>query len=90
MKIAPCLECGSDDITLDHSNYSSFNTGGGECNHCHRTTRIAVGCFPTMEELAKIWNDENDIPTLIETEEKVIQGAQNRIKELLLKQNEHD
>src|SRR3546814_8346214 len=40
LHVAPCIECGHEDIHLSDSNYSSFNVGGGKCKNCnHQSTR---------------------------------------------------
>lgn len=84
--IAPCLECGYADILLADSNYSSFNQGGGECKKCGHKTSSGVGCNPTVDQLAAIWNAGNDIPTLIRAEEVKIAEAERRIAALKAKQ----
>lgn len=83
--VAPCLECGHTEIRLTDSGYSSFNQGGGDCPKCGHVTHAGVGCLPTMDELAAIWNAGNDIPTLIKAEEAKIAQAQARIDELKAK-----
>lgn len=80
--VAPCLECGSEDIQLSDSGYSSFNVGGGKCNKCGHETTTTVNCMPTMDSLAHIWNEANDIKALIAKEEEKIQTSRNRITEL--------
>lgn len=82
LHVAPCLACGNTDIRLTDSNYSSFNQGGGECKKCKHSTFAGVGCAPTMDELAQIWNAGNDINTLIEAQELIIAHANDRIKAL--------
>lgn len=84
--VAPCLECGHADILLSDCNYSSFNQGGGECKKCGHKTYAGVGCNPTMDQLATIWNASNDIPTLIRAEEAKITEAEQRIAALEAKQ----
>lgn len=49
--MAPCLECGSEDIQLSDNNYSSFNQGGGKCKTCGHTTYAGVGCLPKIDDL---------------------------------------
>ena len=83
--VAPCLECGNTEIRLTDSGYSSFNQGGGECLKCGHATHAGVGCLPSMDDLAAIWNAGNDIPTLIKAEEAKIAQAQARIDELKAK-----
>lgn len=84
--VAPCLVCGSPDIQLADSNYSAFNRGGGTCRNCGHETEGSIGCLPSMDELATIWNAGNDIPSLIRTEEATIAAARARIAELRQKQ----
>lgn len=83
--VAPCLECGSTDIELSDSNYSSFNQGGGECKKCGHKVTNGVSCMPKIEHLASIWNAGNDIPTLIAVEEANIAKASERIAALKTK-----
>lgn len=77
--VAPCLECGSSDILITDSNYSSFNTGGGKCKVCGHTTSAGVGCLPTMRELISIWNSGNDVKQLIAAQKEIIKKAQEEI-----------
>ena len=82
LHVAPCLACGHTDIALSDNNYSAFNSGGGTCRRCgHEVTR-SVGCLPSLDELAAIWNAGNDIPTLIRAEEAIIAAARTRIADL--------
>ena len=83
--VAPCLECGSHNINLSDSNYSSFNSGGGRCTSCGHEVLGGVGCMPSFDALAAIWNAANDIPTLISAEEKKIADAAERIAALKAK-----
>lgn len=83
--VAPCLECGHAEILLSDCNYSSFNHGGGECKKCGHKTYAGVGCNPTMDELAAIWNAGNDIPTLIRAEEAKIAESNATIQALRTK-----
>lgn len=83
--VAPCLECGSSDIALSDSNYSSFNNGGGRCKKCGHEVTGGVACMPSIDRLAAIWNAANDIPTLIQAEEKKIADAAERIAVLKAK-----
>lgn len=80
--VAPCLKCGSTDIVLTDSNYSSCNTGGGLCKKCGHTSFSGVGCLPSMDQLASNWNAENDIPTLISAEEAKIAASTAKIEQL--------
>lgn len=86
--VAPCLECGNTDIMLSDCNYSSFNKGGGKCKKCGHEVSASVGTFPTMDELAAIWNASNDIPTLIRAEEAKIAEAEARIAALKVKRGQ--
>ena len=64
--VASCMKCGSTDILLSDCGYSSFNYGGGKCKKCGHEVSTQVGsCFPTVSDLAKIWNAENDKHFLI-------------------------
>lgn len=83
--VAPCLECGHADILLSDCNYSSFNQGGGECKKCGHKTYTGVGCNPTIDQLAAIWNTGNDIPTLIRAEEAKIAASNANIQALRAK-----
>src|SRR3546814_7577807 len=71
-----------EDIHLSDSNYSSFNVGGGKCKNCNHQSTSSVGIFPTSDEMAAIWNAENDINFLIAAEEKKIAVSKARISEL--------
>lgn len=82
LHVAPCIECGHEDIHLSDSNYSSFNVGGGKCKNCNHQSTSSVGIFPTSDEMAAIWNAENDINFLIAAEEKKIAVSKARISEL--------
>lgn len=57
MKLKPCKICGSKNIRLHDCGYSSFNCGGGTCENGHYSGISTLGCFPTQDELAKVWND---------------------------------
>lgn len=83
--VAPCLECGSTDITLSDCNYSSFNQGGGKCKHCGQESKSSVSIDPSIDTLAHIWNARNDIPTLIQAEQKKIEMAGEQIALLTAK-----
>ena len=83
--VAPCLKCGCKEIVLSDSNYSSFNRGGGTCSQCKHEVVGCCGCLPTVDDLARIWNNENDIDTLIAIERKKITTAYQVIKELVTK-----
>ena len=84
--VAPCLKCGNKEIALSDCNYSSFNKGGGDCKRCKHQIYATCGCLPTNDELAKIWNSQNDIETLLNRERKKIAKAEAFIKTLLEKQ----
>lgn len=90
INVAPCLECGHADILLSDCNYSSFNHGGGECKKCGHKTYAGVGCNPTMDQLAAIWNAGNDIPTLIRAEEAKIAESNVKIQALRAKTGDAD
>lgn len=57
MKILPCPQCKSDDITIYNCGYSSFNPGGGECKKCQFKIDTFVSWNASDNECAKIWND---------------------------------
>ena len=81
--VAPCIKCGSSDIRIYDCGYSSFNCGGGECRNCGNDVTVShLGCDPTIDELASIWNSENDIATLIANAEKIIKDNQQLVKTL--------
>lgn len=80
--VAPCLMCGSDDISLDDCGYSSFNVGGGKCNKCKHSATDACHFDVTKDQLASIWNKKNDIPMLIAEQERIIVDAQSKIAQL--------
>jgi len=80
--VAPCLKCGSEDILITDSNYSSFNTGGGTCRACKHSVTGGCGCDVSMDTLVHIWNKGNDIKHLIKEQESVILSAQKTISEL--------
>ena len=85
LHVAPCLACGNTDIRLTDCNYSAFNHGGGECTKCKRATSSAVGISSSMDELARIWNTENDIAVLLQAQQTIIDKANARIAELKIK-----
>lgn len=85
LHVAPCLACGETNIELSDSGYSSFNIGGGRCTACGHKTTGTVGCLPTMEQLAAVWNAGNDIPHLLAVEEGMIANAAARMAELRMK-----
>lgn len=82
IQVAPCLKCGGTDIQLSDSNYSSFNQGGGKCKGCGHEATAGVGCLPSMDDLAAIWNAANDIDKLMAKEQAVIAASSARLDEL--------
>ena len=81
--VAPCVKCGSEDVTIDDCGYSSFNVGGGKCKSCgHSVTSSIASCFPTKKELARIWNFSNDKNQLIQQAEARIAKDQALIESL--------
>lgn len=80
--LAPCLKCGSEDILITDSNYSSFNIGGGTCRACKHSVTGSCSCDVSMDTLANIWNRGNDIKTLIKEQEEIINLAKIRINDL--------
>ena len=82
LHVAPCLECGNTDIRLTDCNYSSFNHGGGECTKCKRHSFAAVGISPSMDDLARIWNAENDYEVLLQAQRTIIDKANIKIAQL--------
>lgn len=83
--VAPCIKCGSENIDIGDSGYSSFNIGGGECKKCKHTATSGCGCNVTIRECAAIWNRKNDIDMLVKEQENVVITAQKTIAELLAK-----
>ncbi len=82
LKVSSCLKCGSEDIIISDSGYSSFNIGGGHCNDCGHEITGGVGCLPTKSELVSIWNKGNDIQLLIAEQEEIIAEAEDKIIKL--------
>ena len=83
MKIAPCIKCGSKEIELYDCGYSSFNCGGGKCKSCgHKVSDCYLGCFPTQQELASIWNGKNDAKLLLARLAKQKKDIEKQIKRL--------
>ena len=82
LHVAPCLKCGHADILLSDSGYSAFNLGGGRCKQCGHDVSASVGCNPTMDDLAAIWNKANDIQQLLDVQLAAIDEAQARVLEL--------
>ena len=59
VKINPCRECGSEDISVGDCGYSSFNVGWALCKNCGYEVRVSpCGCFPE-EEIIQQWNRKN-------------------------------
>lgn len=84
--IAPCLKCGHDDVSIFDYGYNAPNLGGGKCKKCGHEVVSACNILPTVSELAKKWNSENDIPTLIEKKElekSLIEDEINQLKQRL-------
>lgn len=81
--VAPCLKCGSEDILITDSNYSSFNTGGGSCRACKHSVTGGCGCDVNMDTLVKIWNEGNDLEYLIKQQEAIVAVAQEKIATLV-------
>ncbi len=82
LKVSSCLKCGSEDIIISDSGYSSFNIGGGHCNDCGHEITGGVGCLPKKSDLVSIWNKGNDIQLLIAEQEEVIAEAEDKIIKL--------
>lgn len=81
--VAPCIKCGSDDIQLYDYGYNAPNIGGGRCKACkHEATRNIASIFPTVSELAEVWNADNDKASLIKAAKARIQKEQDLIKSL--------
>lgn len=82
LKVSSCVKCGSEDIIISDSGYSSFNIGGGHCNDCGHEITGGVGCLPTESDLVSIWNKGNDIQLLIAEQEEIIAEAEDKIIKL--------
>lgn len=80
--VSPCLKCGSEEVILFDCGYSSFNVGGGKCNSCGNKTSVSVGASVDKQTLANIWNNKNDINTLIKANEKEIFRLHEEINHL--------
>jgi DNA-directed RNA polymerase subunit RPC12/RpoP len=60
-RIYPCLECGSEEVELFDSGYTTFNVGGGRCKKCKREVSIkTLPWNPSKEDLTQVWNNDND------------------------------
>lgn len=70
---APCIKCNSDDVKLGHCGYSTFNVGSGKCQSCGHTVDFKNLVWKvTQKELVEMWNDKNDIPTVVGKQEMAI------------------
>lgn len=83
--VAPCIKCGGTDISIDDMGYSNPNMGGGKCKTCKH--EVIQGCTWDVDKmtLIRIWNDSNDISTVIAQQQAIIDKAQAEINALLLK-----
>lgn len=80
--VAPCIQCGSSDISISDYGYNAPNIGGGQCNACKHEVRSGCSCIVDMKTLISIWNAGNDPKLLIKEQQKIIENAQKRIDEL--------
>lgn len=85
--VAPCLECGNEDIQVEDLGYNTSNQGGAMCHRCGNSVMTACTTDPTKKDLAAIWNKKNDIETLIAEKQAVIDKAQDGINDLLLRKS---
>jgi hypothetical protein len=77
--VAPCIRCNSTDINIFDYGYSTSNMGGGKCKCCKKEITSTVGIDPNKEELIDIWNNKNDIPTLLLEQDRIINYANREI-----------
>ena len=79
--VAPCIDCDNSNITLFECGYSMFNVGGGICRNCGREVNGPVDSFGcNTDQMASVWNAQNDISTLIAKAEKIISEATSRLE----------
>lgn len=85
LHVAPCLGCGGSRIKIFDKCRETFNQGGGECRRCGRHSMGECSTYPSKEDLAAIWNTNNDIQILIAKQQAIIDKAQAEIDSLLLR-----
>lgn len=83
--VAPCIKCGSNDISIDDDNQTTFNSGGGTCRACNNKAYAACEWAPAKKFLINTWNKANDVADLIDEKHKALNDAQATINELLFK-----
>ena len=83
MKIAPCLNCGSENIKLSNYEDTFGCISGGTCNFCKNSFSENHGS--TKEHSIKIWNDNNDVTSLISQELDKIKKSEEIINLLQTK-----
>lgn len=84
--VAPCIHCGSVDISLIHgARKATEKMGGGRCEDCNTSAIDHLPGVATLSNMAAVWNARNDVKTLLAAEEQKIAVAQARIKELRAK-----
>jgi hypothetical protein len=83
--VAPCIHCGSDNIDLGDCGYSAFNKAYGKCKDCKVGVTFGCGCNISLADIIRVWNDHNDIDTLMEKQQDIIEAGLtefNRLKDL--------
>ncbi len=84
--VAPCINCGCDNIYLGDCGYSSFNVAYGRCTRpvCKREVKFNCGDV-TMEDIIQFWNRNNDVDLLIGQKVVELEKVQLELKELKVK-----
>ena len=63
-RVKPCKKCGEKSkIHLWHYGRMKNNAGGGTCERCSFKVKKAIGPWPMLSTLAKIWNDGQCLTT---------------------------
>lgn len=78
--VAPCIKCRSNDIEISDYGYSSFNIAYAKCLNCGNEHTLNCGCFPPVKNTLKLWNDNNDIQSVIKNIENLISENRKQIK----------
>ena len=87
IKLHPCIECGSSDITLKVFEYGRFycDTVGGTCNSCHSRFNRCVSIDPNIPEeskCAEVWNEMNDLEQKIKTIQSGLDAHKRELTQL--------
>ena len=83
IEILPCVKCGSENIEIGDSGYTTFNVAWGKCKDCGNEVQISPCDWNiTKAKIAERWNERNN-PKILKAEyQHQISELQKKIDEL--------